>query len=196
MPSSLEDLSVEQLRELAARAQAYEPSFNLVQQLAKDPEARQMFQRYWKKKNPNISIPEVDTEDRMRAMIEEEKKAREELEKKVTLQEIRERLEKNRAEIKTKYHLTDDEVKAVEKLMLPGDDNPEPIPSYDAAARVFVASRTPSTPTSSAFSPLTYSMPESKVWGRGIGNPAELNRIAMEEAYRAFGEIKGGKVAQ
>lgn len=193
---SLEDLTIEQLRDLAAKAQAYAPSFNLVQQLAKDPEARQMFQRYWKKKNPEVAIPELDSEERMNAKLAEERKAREALEAKVQEDEIRRRLEAERSKVKSKYGLTDEDVKAVEKLMVKADDNPEPIPYYDAAAKVFVASRTPSTPTPSAYSPPVYTMPEKETWGKGIGNAAELNRIAMSEAYRAFSDIKGGKVAQ
>lgn len=193
---SLEDLSVEQLRELASRAQAMEPSYNLMQQLSKDPEARNMFQRYLKKKNPNLAIPEIDSEDRMKALLEDEKKERLKLEEKIQMDEIKARLEKTRADVKSKYGLTEDDMKGVEKLMVKADDNPDPIPTYDAAARVFNASRTPSTPTPGAWAPPTYTMPEGKVWGKGIGNAAELNRIAMEEAYRAYGEVKGGKIAQ
>jgi hypothetical protein len=193
---SLEDLTIEQLRELASKAQAMEPSFNLVQQLSKDPEARNMFQRYLKKKNPNLSIPEIDSEDRMKALVEDEKKAREKLEAKYTEDAIRERVEKERARVMDRYKLTAEDMAGVEKLMVKSEDNPEPIPYYDAAAKLFLAARTPSTPTPSIFSPPTYTMPEGKVWGKGIGNSAELNRIAMNEAYRAYADIKGGKVAQ
>lgn len=193
---SLEDLTIEQLRELAGRAQAMEPSYNLVTQLAKDPEARTMFQRYMKKKNPNMAIPEIDSEDRVMKALHEEREAREKLEAKIQEDSIRARVEAERARVMEKYHLTSEDMKGVEKLMVKSDDNPEPIPYYDAAARLFVGARTPSTPTPSAFFPPTYTMPEGKVWGRGIGNAATLNKIAMEEAYRAYADIKGGKVAQ
>lgn len=193
---SLEDLSIEQLRELAGKAQAMEPSYNLVQQLSKDPEARNMFQRYLKKKNPNISIPEIDSEDRVMKALDDEKKEREKLAAQIQEDQIRQRVEAERARVKDKYRLSDDDMKGVEKLMVKADDNPEPIPYYDAAAKLFLAARTPSTPTPSSFSPPTYSMPEGKTWGKGIGNAAELNRIAMDEAYRAFNDIRGGKVAQ
>ena len=82
---SLDDLSVEQLRELASRAQAMEPSYNLMQQLSKDPEARNMFQRYLKKKNTNLAIPEIDSEDRMKALPEDERKERLKLEEKIQM---------------------------------------------------------------------------------------------------------------
>ena len=193
---SLEDLSIDQLRELAGKAQEYAPAHTLVAQLSKDPEARNMFQRFLKKKNPALAIPEIDSEDRVMQALAEERKEREKLSAKVQEEDIRRRVEAERVRVKDKYHLSDEDMTGVERLMVKGDDNPEPIPFYDAAARVFVASRTPSTPTPSIFSPPTYTMPEGKIWGRGIGNAAVLNRIAMDEAYRAYADIKGGKVAQ
>lgn len=194
--ASLEELSLEQLRELASRAQHYEPSFNLVQQIARDPEARNMFQRYLKKKNPALSIPEIDGEDRMRAALDEEKKERQKLEAKIREDEARGRLEADRKRVKDKYHLTDEDLRGVEKLMIPAEDNPEPIPYYDAAAKLYLAAREPSIPTPGSFAPPLYSMPDNKTWGKGIGNPTRLNQIAMEEAYRALNEVRGGKVAE
>lgn len=194
---SLEDLTVEQLREIATKAAAMEPSYNLVQQLSKDPEARSMIQRWVKKKNPNLSIPEVDQEDRVMAALKTETEAREKLEQKLLEDDLRKRTESEKRAVIERYHLTDDDVKAIEKRMLRSDDNPDPLPPrYDWAAQLYINSRTPSTPTPSAFSPPTYSMPEGKTWGKGIGNAAELNRIAMDEAYRAFNEVRSGKVAQ
>lgn len=194
---SLEDLTIEQLRELASKTQEYAAAHNLMQAIAKDPEGRSMFQRYVKKKNPNLAIPEIDSEDRVMKAVEDERKEREKLEAKIQEDEIRRRMEAERAQIMTKYKLTDDDVKAIEKRMLKSDDNPDPLPPrYDWAAQLYLNSRTPSTPTPSAWSPPTYSMPDGKTWGKGIGNAAELNKIAMEEAYRAFSDIKGGKIAQ
>ncbi|MBA0085210.1 MAG: hypothetical protein HRJ53_09450 [Acidobacteria bacterium Pan2503] len=194
---SLEDLTIEQLREIATRAQQMEPSYNLVQTLAKDPEGRSMLQRWAKKKNPNLSIPEVDQEDKMMAALKEERDAREKLEAKLLEDDIRKRTEAAKRDVIERYKLSDEDVKAIEKRMLKSDDNPDPLPPrYDWAAQLYLNSRTPSTPTPSAFMPPTYSMPEGKVWGKGIGNAAELNRIAMNQAYEAFNEIKGGKVAQ
>ena len=95
-----------------------------------------------------------------------------------------------------KYKLSDDDMKSVEKLMVKSDDNPEPIPYYDSAARLYLHSRQPSTPTPGSLAPPIYQMPDGKTWGKGIGNPAMLNKIAMDEAYRAFNEIHGGKVTQ
>jgi hypothetical protein len=59
---------------------------------------------------------------------------------------------------------------------------------------VYLASRVSATPTPASFQPPTYQMPEKDVWAKGIGSPANLNRIAMDEAYKAYGEIFSGKV--
>jgi len=190
---SLEDLTADQL---LARAREMEPSHNLVQTLSKDPEARNIFQRYLKKKNPTLAIPEIDSEDRMMKVIEEERGARQKLEDRIREDEARRNVEEERRRVASKYKLSEEDMKGVEKLMVKSDDNPAPIPYYEAAARVFQASRTASVPTPAFLSPPTYTMPEKETWGKGIGNPAHLNRIAMEEAYRAFNDITSGKVAQ
>ena|SRR5437016_4696925 len=189
---SLEDLTTDQL---LAKAKEMESSHTLVQTLAKDPEARTLFQRFMKKKNPALAIPEIDSEDRMMKVIEEERTERKKLEDKIREDEVRRRVEHERAAVQSKYKLNDEDMKGVEALMIKTDANPEPIPYYDAAARVFQASRTASVPTPSLLRPPTYSMPEKEVWSKGIGNPAQLNRIAMEQAFQAFNDIKGGKVA-
>jgi hypothetical protein len=38
-------------------------------------------------------------------------------------------------------------------------------------------------------------MPDDKIWGKGIGNPAQLNRIGVEEAFKAFNEVTAGRMA-
>jgi hypothetical protein len=35
-------------------------------------------------------------------------------------------------------------------------------------------------------------MPEKSVWAAGIGNKQALNKIAMEEAYKAANEFRAG----
>lgn len=195
--SNLEELSVEQLRELAVKAQAYEPAYKLVQTMASDPEARAAIQRWHKKRNPNASIPELDQEDRLMAKLAEETRAREALEEKLRLEKITRDMEAERAQVKERYKLSEEDLKAIEKRMIKSDDNPDPLPPrYDWAASLYVASRTPSTPTPSSFMPPTLTMPDGKTWGKGIGNPAELNRIALDKAFEAFNEIRGGRVAQ
>lgn len=195
--STLEELTIDQLREIALKAREMEPSYTLVQNLSKDPEARTMLQRYLKKKNPNLSIPEVDTEDRMMRALAEEKAAREKLEAKLTEDEARRSIEAQKRAVMEKFELSDEDMQAIEKRMLKSDDNPDPLPPrYDWAAQLYVNSRTPSTPTPSSYFPPTYQMPDSKVWGKGIGNQAELNRIAMDQARIAWEEVHSGKKVQ
>jgi hypothetical protein len=105
---------------------------------------------------------------------------------------VRDRVEREKSRVQGKYKLSDEDMKGVEALMVSETD---PIPSYDAAARVYLASRTPATPTPSALSPPGYQMPEKEIWKAGIGNPAQLNKIAMEQAFGAWNEISSGKVA-
>ena len=92
----------------------------------------------------------------------------------------------------TRYGLTEEDMPKVEALIT---DKDNPIPTYDAAARVYKASVQSATPTPAHFVPPTFQMPENDVWGKGIGNPAKLNQVAMEESYKAFNEIMQGKVA-
>ena len=188
MPS-LEDLSVDQLLAETRRLQG---SDALLKTLLSDPTSREAAQRALKKANPTLSIPELDAVEKVRAEMEPDRKRLAELEKELIEQRTKDRLERSRSDIKTKYKLTDADVAEVEKLMVAEVD---PIPSYDAAARVFVASKRDATPTPAVLMPPTYSMPESEVWGKGIGNKAALDKAAINEAYAAFNDIRQGKVA-
>lgn len=190
MPApSLEDLTTDQL---LAHARMMQGSHDLMQTLLSDPATRPQIQRMLKTKNPSLSIPEIDTADAVRAEIEKEREARKNLEQKLLERDVRERLEKQRAAAKAKYSLTEEDMAAVEALMT---DAENPIPTYDAAARVHKASKTTATPTTSHFSPPTFEMPENDVWGKGVGNKGMLDKIALNEAAAALNEIRSGKVA-
>jgi hypothetical protein len=186
--ASLEDLTVDQLREAAAQFQA---SHNVLTALTRDPATREVMQRAIKKMNPEVSIPELDARDQVRTELENTNKKLTTLENQIQERDIRDRITRQREAVKTKYQLDEAQLLEVEKLMV---DNDNPIPTYDAAARVFLASRTSATPTPASYVPPTYQMPEKDTWGGGIGNPAKLNRIALEESYKAWGDIRGGKV--
>jgi hypothetical protein len=188
--ASLEDLTTDQL---LARAKELESSASLLHSLTRNPETRETIQRAIKKINPNLSIPEIDAKDAVLAVVSASEKRVEKLENDIRERDIRERLEKQRAGLMVRYNLSESDMLAVEALMV---DKDNPIPSYDAAARVYVASKQSAVPTPSAFSPPTvYEMPEKETWAGGIANPAKLNHIAMNEASRAMSEIMGGKVA-
>jgi len=99
------------------------------------------------------------------------------------------RIEKERSRVKSDYNFNDADVAAVEKLMV---DKDAPIPSYAAAAKVYKASQQLAAPTSHALKPNTWEMPEKDVWAGGIGNKMNLNKIALEEAYKARNEFLSG----
>ena len=195
MPT-LEDLTVDQL---LAHAKAMEPRANLLNALTNDPATREAVQRLIKQKYPGASIPEIDSKDAVREEIKTEREARLALENRIREEEIRRRLTDQRQAIAAKHQLSEADVLEVEKLMTRELD---PIPSYEGAALVYKASKVSALPTSSAFNPPTFELPETDTWGGGMmgnapgggGTRARLDRIGMNEAYKAMNELFGGKV--
>lgn len=187
MAKSLEDLTVD---ELLARARETERDSQLIRAISANPEARASLQRAIKTVAPQTSIPEIDTQDAIAKAIAPEREERLKLERKIQEDDIRRRLEKNRADIKAEFKLSDDDVLEVEKLMTREVD---PIPSYRAAAQVYTAMRQSATPTPASFSVPTFQMPENEVWGKGIGNKAMLDKIAIAQANEALNELRQGK---
>jgi hypothetical protein len=186
---SLEDLTTDQL---LARARQLETVAATVGAIANDPETRESWLRLLKKKNPGLSLPEIDAKDAVLGEVGKLTKTVEDMRNAMLERDVRDRIERERSAVRTKYHLTDDDITGVEKLMI---DKENPISSYDAAARVHLASRQSATPSSVNFQPPTYQMPEKDVWGAGIGNPARLNKIAIDEGFKAWNEIRSGQVA-
>jgi hypothetical protein len=188
MPS-LEDMTVEQL---LAHAKSTESSHTLLQSLTQNPETREGIQRLLKKANPKLVIPEIDAADRVMGSVKELREDNEKLRREIQEKEIRRDIESRKAKVMSDYSLTEADMSGVEKLML---DAENPIPTYDAAARVYLASKQSATPTPAQWTaPTTYEMPEKDVWGPGIGNKAKLDRIAMNEAFKAASEVFSGKV--
>jgi hypothetical protein len=185
---SLEDLTTDQL---LARARELESSHNVLQTLSTNPKTRETIQRALKTLKPDLVIPEIDAKDSLRGEIQTEREARQTLERSIQERDIRERLEKQRAAIQKQYKLTEADLPGVEALMI---DKDNPIPTYDAAARVYLASRQSATPTPASFSAPTYDMPEKDIWGKGIGNRAMLDKIAIGQAFEAWNELQTGKV--
>lgn len=190
MPS-LEDLTTDQL---LASARQWQGQAALVEQLMKEPKTRLELQRLVKIVNPSVSIPELDAREAVRSELDAEREARKKLEERILEGEVRQRLERQRADIKDRYKLTDTDVAEVEKMMVDADPEKR-IPGYDAAARVFVASKTQATPTPSVLGAPIYEMPSAKDWASGVGNPAKLNQIGLAKAFEAWNEINSGKQA-
>lgn len=181
MPGSLEHLTTEQLQE----------STRLLHTLLNSPDTREATLRLIKKKN-GVPIPEIDAKDSVMAEVAAERAERLKLEARLQERDIMDRIEKERARVKKDHSLTDADVLEVEKLMI---DKDAPIPSYAAAAKVFQASKQIAQPTTHQLKPNTWDMPEKDVWAAGIGNKQALNKIAMNEAYKAMNEFRanGGK---
>lgn len=172
--ASLEDLTTDQLLEVA----------RLQQTLSTDPATRESYLRLVKQVNPKLSVPEIDVRDRVDAQLATEREKFQKLEEKFAQKEIQDRVEKARNGVKSKHGLSDDQLTQVEKLM-----TEKHIPDYDTAAEFFSMSQRTAVPTSTAFSRPSVDMPESAVWGKGIGNKAALDKIARSEAYKAWGEV-------
>jgi hypothetical protein len=186
---SLEDMTVD---ELLAHARQTESQASLLQTLTKNPDTRETIQRAIKKLNPNLSIPEIDAKDAVRAEIATERDERLKLERQILERDARDNVRERRTAIREKYKLTDTDVTAIEAMMV---EDKEVNWTHDAAARVYLASRKSAEPTPSIYSAPTFDMPEKDVWAPGIGSPAKLNKIALEQAAAAWNELAGGKVA-
>ena len=182
MAASLENMTTEQLQE----------STRLFQSLLSSPDTREATLRLIKKKTGGV-IAEIDAKDSVLAEVATERKARQDLEARMQERDIMDRIEKERARVKKENNFSDEDVKGVEALMV---DKEAPIPSYAAAAKVYRASKTVAEPTPGLSRATTYSMPEKDVWSPGIGNKMALNKIAIDEAYKAQQEFrsKGGAV--
>jgi hypothetical protein len=188
MAKTLEDLTVD---ELLAYAKSAQPAAELVSAMAKDPALREAWQGLVKKARPDLSIPEYDAKQSVRAEIATEREERQKLERAMMERDARDNVKERRASIKAKYKLSDADVEGVEKLMV---DDKEVNWTHDAAARVYLASRQSATPTPATFAPPTYDMPEKDIWGKGLGNKAALDKIAMGQAFEAWNDIASGKV--
>lgn len=173
MPS-LEDLTTDQLLEVA----------RLQDRLATNPETRADYMRLVKKTNPNLAIPEVDINDRVEARLAQEREERLKLEQRLMEKEAQERVARKRDEVKSKHRLNDDQLTQVEKLM-----TDKRIPDYETAAEFFALSQKAAPPTPSTFQRPSVDMPSSATWGKGLGNKSALDKIARDEAYKAWGEL-------
>lgn len=186
---SLEDLTP---NELLAHAKTLEKNSGLFTTLINSPDTREETLKLLRKKNPNMPIPELDAKAAAEKALEEERKERQALEARVRENEIRDRIDKERERVKKKFELTDKDMEAVEKIMTRED---APIPHYDAAATVYLAEKRMATPTTSAISPPVFDMPEDKEWKKGVGNPPELNKVALKKAFDVWNEVRGGAKA-
>jgi hypothetical protein len=175
--ASLEDLTPNQIMQLAA----------MTYQLSQDPTTREQYLRLVKQKNPNVSIPEVDAKDAVLTQLNELKEDNRKLRDEIKESKFSDNVEKKRAGVMTKHRLSDDQMTVIEKLMID-----KKLPDYDTAVEFYTLQQKVATPTSldSVANP-DWSMPDKNIWNAGIGNKAQLDKIARSEAYKAFNEIHG-----
>lgn len=172
-----QDYSLEQLNGLVS----------LTEQLTKNPETREEFLRLAKKILPDTPIPEIDAKDQISKVLNEEREHRKKLEEKIQEREIMDKIEKERSFIKSKYSLSDDDVASVEKLMVE-----KSIPNFQTGAEFFTMSRKTAESTASpVFNSRKMELPSGDVWGKGMFNNGALRDIALDEAQKAFNEIRG-----
>lgn len=188
---SLEDLTVDELRATAASLQSQASLFGL---LVGDPRTRETVQRAIKTLKPELVIPEIDATDKVTKKIDELAEDNKKLRLEILQERVGQRLERERAAAATEFRLTEEDMKGVEALMVNKDKPEESIPSYRLAAQLYKAQRISAVPTPSTFVPPVFEMPEKGTWGKGIGNKAMLDKIALNEAWAALGELQGGKV--
>lgn len=132
--------------------------------------------RTLKEDSPEVPIPELDQEDRISAALtpiqEENRKLREELTKRDTLNDLKEK----RNALKGRGH-TDEEVSAIEKLMME-----KKIGDHDTAAEFFRINSKPATPATPTWDK-SARVPQEEGLKK---NPAQW---AREEAARALQEF-------
>ena len=164
--ASLEDLTPEQ-QEQALRLFAF---------VKQNPDVEKTIRREAKRKNPNMSAPDLDLEDALAKQREEFDAKLKEQEEKATTQMLQQRRAEHHARIRSEG-LDPDEI---EKLM-----ESESIGNYDTAIKYAKAQKSLAPPTPEAVTPI--SLPSGKdLW-------ADKNKFARSAAFEAINELKASR---
>jgi chromosome segregation ATPase len=167
--ASLENVSSDARDELAA----------LAQQLAEHPETRKEFLRMTKKVKPDLPIPELEIEEYTTKAVSASQKRVEDLEAKLRERDAREELEKRRQNLIKKGLAQEEDIEAVEKIMLERG-----IQNHETAAEYHTWMKRAAEPTPSQYNPNTLKKFDlSKYWK----NPAGA---AREEAAKALQDLR------
>jgi hypothetical protein len=165
MPS-LEDLTPEQ-QEQAARLFSFVKS---------NPDIEKNIRREAKRKNPNMSAPDIELEDALA-------KQREEFEAKLKerdAQALTQLQQQRRAEAHARIRNSGLDPEEIEKLMVN-----ESIGNYDTAINYARAQKQLAPSTAESITPM--SLPNSKdLW-------ANKNKFARDSAFEAINELKAGR---
>jgi len=172
MPS-LEDLSPEARDELAA----------LARQLAENPATRKDFLRLTKKAKPDMTIPEIDIEDRTTSAIDASDARVRQLEARLHEKEALEDLERRRTNLMKKGMVkSESEIEEVEKIMLE-----KGITSHETAADYHRWMREQAAPTPTSYNRNVMDDTAKTTLSAFWKNP---QMAARNEAAKAFNELR------
>ncbi len=173
MPTSLEDMDDATRDSLAA----------LSKKLSENPKTRRAFQVLLKADDPNLPIPEIDTENRILGAVKPYADKLNELEKRELERNAAENIRAKRDGLRNKGY-TQEQIDSIEKLMIE-----KQIPSHDTAARFYDLETQTATPSPSHIHQIT--MPVS---GKDIKAAGDIKKWARNEAHQAIEDIKAGRV--
>ena len=168
---SLEDMSNEQVNELAA----------LAKQLAENPATRKDFLRLTKKAKPDFSIPELEIEDATTHAVSKAYERVEGIENKMRERDARDSLNERRQSLLKKGFAKDDaDIESIEKIMLEKN-----IPNHETAAEYWKWMQESAAPTpGTSYNPSTLSRFDLSKFQK---NPVAA---ARDEAFKALNELR------
>ena len=166
---SLEDVSYEARDELAS----------LARRLSESPETRADFLRLTKKVRPDVSMPELDIEDRTNSMLQRSEARVASLEAKLHERDAIEKLEKRRSDLVQNGFVNNrSEVQEVEKIMIE-----KGITNHEAAAEYHKWMKQAAVPTPTGYNPNPMKQFDLSAFRK---NPVQAAREVASQAMQEF----------
>jgi hypothetical protein len=166
---SLEDVSYEARDELAS----------LARKLSESPETRADFLRLTKKVRPDVSMPELDIEDRTNSLLQRSEARVASLEAKLHERDAIEKLEKRRSDLMQNGFVSNrDEIQEVEKIMIE-----KGITNHEAAAEYHKWMKQAAVPTPTGYNPNPMKQFDLSAFRK---NPVQAAREVAAQAMTEF----------
>ena len=166
---SLEDVSYEARDELAS----------LARKLSESPETRADFLRLTKKVRPDVSMPELDIEDRTNSLLQRSEARVASLEAKLHERDAIEKLEKRRSDLMQNGFVSNrDEIQEVEKIMIE-----KGITNHEAAAEYHKWMKQAAVPTPTGYNPNPMRQFDLSAFRK---NPVQAARDVAAQAMTEF----------
>jgi len=166
---SLEDVSYEARDELAS----------LARKLSESPETRADFLRLTKKVRPDVSMPELDIEDRTNSMLQRSEARVASLEAKLHERDAIEKLEKRRSDLMQNGFVSNRaEIQEVEKIMIE-----KGITNHEAAAEYHKWMKQAAVPTPTGYNPNPMRQFDLSAFRK---NPVQAARDVAAQAMTEF----------